>query len=63
MEQFLSLFLYCVLVAVLLYILWQCVFAPYKKYREEQLRKFTELAQEEEAFTDVDIMADIDEKI
>lgn len=55
-----NLLLYCGIVAVVLCILWQCVFAPYKKYRTEQLRKFTELAQEEEdAFTDIDI----DEKI
>jgi hypothetical protein len=60
MEQYLNFFLYCGIVAVVLCILWQCVFAPYKKYRKEQLRKFTELAQEEEdAFTDIEI----DEKI
>ena len=37
---------YCIIVAVLVAILWQWVFAPYKKYREEQLIKFTELVQQ-----------------
>ena len=39
---------YCIIVAVLVAILWQWVFAPYKKYREEQLIKFTELVQQGE---------------
>ena len=41
MQEYFSFLGYCVIVAVLLSILWWWVFAPYKKYREEQLIKFT----------------------
>ena len=47
MQPYLSLLGYCAIVAVCLAILWKCVFAPYKRYREEQLLKFTELNQHE----------------
>lgn len=49
--------------AVLLAFLWRCVFAPYKKYREEQLMKFTELVQQDIQEITPEEMELIDEKI
>jgi len=36
------------LVAIVLYILWQCVFQPFRRYQEQHIRKFTELYQNDE---------------
>lgn len=48
MEVYISLIFYCFLVVIVLYILWQCVFQPFRRYQEQQIRRFTELYQDEE---------------
>jgi len=67
-------FVYCCLVAVVLYIVWQCVFEPIRRSREEKVRTFTRLNEvdietgdiqlEEERLQKVDLDSDeIDELI
>ena len=62
---------YCCLVAVVLYIVWQCVFEPIRRSREEKVRTFTRLNEvdietgdiqlEEERLQDTKVDLDSDE--
>ena len=47
LPPYINFILYCMVAAVVVCIIWQCVFAPYKKYREEQLLKFNELVSQD----------------
>ena len=55
MEAYISLIFYCLLVAIVLYILWQCVFEPYRRYQAQQILKFTQLHQNEEDDIDLEL--------
>tara|TARA_B100000780_G_C21073787_1_gene432184 strand:- start:15 stop:257 length:243 start_codon:yes stop_codon:yes gene_type:complete len=55
MEAYISLIFYCLLVAIVLYILWQCVFQPFRRYQEQQIRRFTELHQDDEEEIDLEL--------
>lgn len=74
MQPIVIFFVYCCLVAVVLYIVWQCVFEPIRRSREEKVRTFTRLNEvdietgdiqlEEERLQKVDLDSDeIDELI
>lgn len=43
MQPIVNFLIYCCLVAVVLYIVWQCVFEPIRRRREEKVRTFTRL--------------------
>lgn len=55
MEVYISLIFYCFLVVIVLYILWQCVFQPFRRYQEQQIRRFTELYQDDEEEIDLEL--------
>lgn len=43
------------MVVIVLYILWQCVFQPFRRYQEQQIRRFTELYQDDEEEIDLEL--------
>ena len=55
MEAYISFIFYCLVVAIVLYILWQCVFEPFRRYQEQQIRRFTELHQDDEEEIDLEL--------
>lgn len=74
MQPIVNFLIYCCLVAVVLYIVWQCVFEPIRRRREEKVRTFTRLNEvdiesgdiqlEEERLQDTKVDSDeIDELI
>tara|TARA_B110001450_G_scaffold225166_1_gene223187 strand:+ start:2820 stop:3050 length:231 start_codon:yes stop_codon:yes gene_type:complete len=71
MQPIVNFLVYCCLVAVVLYIVWQCVFEPIRRSREEKVRTFTRLNEvdietgdiqlEEERLQDTKVDLDSDE--
>ena len=71
MQPIVNFLVYCCLVAVVLYIVWQCVFEPIRRRREEKVRTFTRLNEvdiesgdiqlEEERLQDTKVDLDSDE--
>jgi len=45
MQPYISLILYCLIVTIFLYILWQCVFIPIRKRHKEKINKYIEVME------------------
>lgn len=48
MQPYISLIFYCLIVAIVVYILWQCVFIPIRKRHKERLNNYIEVMEKGE---------------
>tara|TARA_B110000908_G_scaffold172730_1_gene242447 strand:+ start:1911 stop:2141 length:231 start_codon:yes stop_codon:yes gene_type:complete len=48
MQTYISLIFYCLIVTIVLYTLWQCVFIPIRKRHKKRLNKYIEVMEKGE---------------